>query len=388
MLFDFIYYNPTKIYFGKNSLSYLKEELKKYGKKVLLAYGFSSIKKIGLYSEVIQILEDSGKEVFDFPGIMPNPTYKKMMEGAKIVKDNDIDLILAVGGGSVIDCAKAISVSAYSKDDPWNKYWIGRKEVDNKIVPVASILTLAATGSEANGGSVITNEELKKKKGRVFSPEVYPKFSILNPLYTYSLPLYQTMSGIFDIFSHFMEQYFSGEDDNVSDYLLEGAMRSLIHSTEAIMVNSEDYEARSNIMWLSTIALNTMLGVSKPQDWEVHAIGHQISAYTLCAHGMSLSSISPSYYLYTYKYGLEKFKRFAINVFNIQEEGKSSDEIAREGIETLKDYIKKYNMVSSIKELGVNEEMIPLIAKSTDKGGAYKTLTEEDIINILRDSYN
>ena len=228
MLFDFTYYNPTRIHFGKDSLNNLKGELENFGETVLLMYGKNSIKKNGLYDEIIKILNESGKKVVELPGVMSNPTYDKVLEGGKLVRDNNVELILAVGGGSVIDCAKAISVSAYCEGDAFSRYWVNFEEVNNKIVPVGSVLTMVGTGSEMNGGSVITNEELKIKTGRVYSPEVYPKFSILNPEYTFTVPEYQMVSGIFDIMSHLMEQYFSGEDNNTTDYVIEGLLRSVI----------------------------------------------------------------------------------------------------------------------------------------------------------------
>jgi len=246
MNLDFTYQNPTTIYFGKDSLDNLKTELANYGDTIMLAYGRSSIKKIGLYDQVTEILEHSGKNVVELPGIMPNPTYEKVQEGAKLVKENNVDLILAVGGGSVIDCAKAISVSAHCEEDPWKKYWLDFAPVNNKIVAVGSILTLAGTGSEMNGGSVITNDEMKLKMGRVFPAEVNPEFSILNPEYTYSLPEYQMVSGIFDMMSHLMESYFSGEDDVTTDYLIEGLLRSIIHSAKVAVEDPKNYEARSN----------------------------------------------------------------------------------------------------------------------------------------------
>ena len=220
MNLDFTYYNPTKIHFGKNALEKLSEELKNYGNTIMLAYGKGAIKRTGLYDKVVAVLKENGKTVVELSGIMPNPTYEKVMEGAELVKENNVDLILAVGGGSTIDCAKAISVSAYCEEDAWTKYWVNCEPVSNKIVPVASILTMAGTGSEMNAGSVITNEEVKKKNGRVFESNVNPKFSILNPEYTYTVPKYQMVAGIFDIMSHLMEMYFSGEDDNTSDYMI------------------------------------------------------------------------------------------------------------------------------------------------------------------------
>ena len=387
MLFDFTYYNPTRIHFGKDSLKQLKGELAQYGETVLLLYGKSAIKKIGLYDEVIAILNEAGKKVVELEGVMPNPTYEKVLEGTQLVRDHQVDLILAVGGGSVVDCAKAISVSSYCEGDAFTKYWLNFEPVNNKIVPVASVLTMVGTGSEMNGGSVITHEGLKIKSGRVYGPEVNPKFSILNPEYTFSVSQYQMVSGIFDIMSHLMEQYFSGEDNNTSDYVIEGLLRSVIDNTKVAIKNPKDYEARSNIMWSSTLALNTMAGVSKEQDWEVHMIEHQLGAYTDCAHGMGLAAISIPYYRHIYTYGLDKFVRFAKEVWHVSVEGKTKDEIALEGLACLEAFIKECGIVTSLRELGATKEMLPLIANSTVLGGGYKKLTAEDVLNILESCY-
>ena len=387
MLFDFTYYNPTRIHFGRESLNKLKGELVNYGDTVLLLYGKNSIKKIGLYDEVKSILNESGKKVVELAGIMPNPTYAKVLEGGKLVRENKVDLILAVGGGSVIDCAKAISVAAYCEGDAFTKYWLNFEPISNKIVPVASILTMVGTGSEMNGGSVITNEELKIKTGRVYETEVYPKFSILNPEYTFTLPQYQMVSGVFDIMSHLMEQYFSGNDNNTTDYVIEGLLRSVIDNARVAVKNPKDYEARSNIMWSATLALNTIAGLSKEQDWEVHMIEHQLGAYTDCAHGMGLAAISMPYYRYIYSYGLDKFVRFAKEVWYVSEEGKSKDEIALEGIDCLESFAKELGIVTSLRELGATREMLPLIANSTVLGGGYKKLTAEEILKILENCY-
>lgn len=387
MKYDFNYYNPTKIYFGKSSLDNLEPELANYGKNVLLVYGKSSVKKIGLYDKVIGILKSSDKTVFEFSGIKPNPPYSQLLEGAKIVRENNIDLILAMGGGSVIDCSKGISVSAYCEGDPWEKYWVNGENVTNKIVPVGSILTMAGTGSEMNGGSVITNEEKTLKSGRVFGADVYPKFSILNPEFTYSVPVYQMKSGIFDIMSHLMEQYFSGEDDNVTDYVIEGLLRSLIVSTRAALKNPEDYEARSNIMWNAALALNTVTGLSKTQDWEVHMIEHQLGAYTDCAHGMRLAVISVPYYKYIYKNGIDKFVRYAKNVWDIDVSSMSKDETAIAGIEKLSNFIKECGIPATLRELGATEEMLPKIAESSVKGGGYMQMDTDDILAVLKACY-
>lgn len=318
---------------------------------------------------------------------MANPTYEKVLEGGKLVRDNNVDLILGVGGGSVIDCAKAISVSAYCEGDAFKRYWLNFEPINNKIIPVGAVLTMVGTGSEMNGGSVITNEELKIKTGRVYSAEVYPKFSILNPEYTFSVPKYQMVSGIFDIMSHLMEQYFSGEDNNTTDYVIEGLLRSVIDNARVAIKNPMDYEARSNLMWSATLALNTISGLSKEQDWEVHMIEHQLGAYTDCAHGMGLAAISIPYYNYIYSYGLDKFVKFAKNIWDVSEEGKTKEEVAKEGICCLEDFIKECGMVTSIKELGATKEMLPLIANSTVLGGGYKKLNAEDILKILEKCY-
>lgn len=383
MLYDFTYYNPTKIHFGKDALGQLKGELANYGDTILLIYGKNSIKKIGLYDQLIEILDASGKKVVELPGVMANPTYTKVLEGGKLVRENKVNLILAVGGGSVIDCAKAISVAAYCEGDAFTRYWVNCEPVNHEIVPVASVLTMVGTGSEMNGGSVITNEEMKLKNGRVFPPDVYPKFSILNPEYTFSVPQYQMVSGIFDIMSHLMEQYFSGEDNNTTDYVIEGLLRSAIDNARAALKNPTDYEARSNLMWTATLALNTVSGLSKEQDWEVHMIEHQLGAYTDCAHGMGLAAISIPYYRFIYTYGLDQFVRFAKEVWHVSAEGKTKDQIASEGLDCLEAFIKECGMATSLRELGATKEMLPLIANSTVLGGGYKKLTAEEVLTIL-----
>lgn len=387
MNIDFNYYNPTKIYFGKTALPNLESELNNYGKTVLLLYGKNSIKKIGLYDNVVAILNKCGKNIVELSGINSNPRYSQVFEGAKLVKDNRVDLILAVGGGSVVDCAKAISVSAYADGDPWQKYWVNKEPLSNEIVPVGTVLTMTGTASEMNSGSVITNEDQMLKKGRVFPSEVNPKFSILNPEFTYSVPMHQMVSGIFDIFSHLMEQYFSGEDDNTSDYVLEGIMCALINNAKVAVKNPLDYQARSNIMWCATLGLNKMTGLSKTQDWEVHAIEHQLGAYTDCPHGLGLAVISIPYYKYVYKYGLDKFVRFATRVWNVDTNGKTKDEIALAGISALTDFIKELGIPTTLRQLGATEEMLPLIANSADKGGGYKQLDENDILTVLKECF-
>lgn len=389
MLGNFTYCNPTKLYFGEDALDGLNKELKNYGKRILLVYGGGSIKRIGLYDQVIKILKNNNKIVFEDAGVMPNPTLDKLYEGIKIARDNNIDMILAIGGGSVIDYSKALSVSIYCKEDPWEKYYVRMEDVDNKIVPVGCVLTMVGTGSEMNGGAVITNQKEKLKIGHVFNENVFPKFAILNPKLTYTVPHYQMIAGIFDTFSHIMEQYFSDFDDNTSDYLMEGLMKSLIHSSLIAVKDPLNYEARSNIMWIATWALNTLVAKGKTTDWEVHMIGQQIGAFTNATHGMTLSAVSIAYYRYIMNDGLLKFKRFAINVFNVDPANKTDKQIASEGIDKLEQYMKEIGVVLNIKELGVTKDMIDDIANSCfSNTGGYKTLSKQDIKQILLNSYH
>ena len=387
MLGDFTYSNPTKIYFGENSLDNLSTELKNYGKNVLLVYGGGSIKKNGIYDKVIDILKKCDKTIIEDAGVMPNPTVEKLYEGCKLALEGNVDLILAVGGGSVCDYAKAVSVSTYCNEDPWEKYYLRMEDVDNKIIPVGCILTMVGTGSEMNGGSVITNHEQKLKIGHVFGDNVFPKFSILNPTFTYTLPKYQMIAGFYDIMSHILEQYFSGEDDNTSDYIMEGLLKSLIHSSKIAVNDPINYEARSNIMWIATWALNTLVAKGKTTDWMVHMIGQSIGAYTDATHGMTLAAVSIPYYKYICPYGLNKFKRYAINVWDVSSEGKTDEQIANEGLECMEKYMRDLGLVMNISDLGVKEEMLEGIAEGTFiMDGGYKVLTKDEIITILKQS--
>ena len=387
MLGNFVYSNPTRLYFGENSLEYLNQELKNYGKNILLAYGGGSVKKSGLYDEIVKILKNNGKNIIDLPGVMANPTVEKLYEGCKLAKENNVDLILAVGGGSVCDYSKAVSVSTYCDVDPWEKYFLKMEDVDNKIIPVGCVLTMVGTGSEMNGGSVITNHAQKLKIGHVFGDNVFPKFSILNPTYTFTVPQYQMVAGFFDIMSHIMEQYFSNDDDNTSDYLAEGLMKSLIHSSKIAVKNPRDYEARSNIMWTATWALNTLIAKGKSTDWEVHMIGQSVGAYTNATHGMTLSAVSLAYYRKIMNAGLKKFARFAVNVWGINPEEKSDEKLADEGLKALESWMKEIGVVLSLKELGVTPDMYEGIADGTFLlDGGYKKLTREEVIEILKES--
>lgn len=385
MFGNFSYCNPTRLYFGEDAMNNLKQELEKYGSNILLCYGGGSIKKNGIYEQVIHTLRECGKNVAEDPGVMPNPTVEKLREGVERARECEADLILAVGGGSVCDYAKAVSISVHCSEDPWEKYYIRFEEPSCEIVPVGCVLTMVGTGSEMNGGAVITNHEQKLKIGHVFGTEVFPKFSILNPKFTFTLPKYQMVSGIYDIFNHICEQYFSGEDDNTSDYIAEGLMRSVIHSSRAALRNPKDYEARSNIMWTATWALNTLIAQGKSTDWMVHMLGQAVGAHTDVTHGMTLAAVSLPYYRHIMPYGLAKFRRFAVNVWNVREEGKSDREIAAEGLTAMETWMKELGLVMSLRELGVDEEMLEgLVASTLIMEGGYKTLTREEIAEVFK----
>lgn len=389
MLGNFVYANPTKLYFGDEAQKNLTEALKGFGKKVLLTYGGGSIKRNGVYDDVIAALNAAGKEVIELPGVMSNPTVDKLNEGRKVARENDVDFILAVGGGSTIDYSKAVSVSAWYDGDAWERFWVKQDDPKpgERIIPVGAVLTMAGTGSEMNGGSVITNHATNMKIGKVFGEEVMPKFAVLNPRYTFSLPKRQMVAGIFDTMSHIMEQYFSGDDDSTSDYLAEGLMRSVIESSRVAVKDPENYEARSNLMWSSTWALNTLIGEGKVQDWMVHMIGHAIGANTNATHGMTLSGISVAYYRFVMKYGIRRFARFARVVWGIPAEGKTDEQLASEGIDALGNWIKEIGAASEITSLGVTPDMLDAIADATiifDAG--YHKLTRDEVITILRNS--
>ena len=388
MLGNFAYCNPTKLYFGDESLKYLNTELPKYGANVVLIYGGGSIKKNGIYDEVVKILNENGKNVAEIAGVMPNPTLEKLYEGVEIARAHKADLLLAVGGGSVCDYAKAVSVSVNCNEDPWEKYYLKFEEPDCEIVPVGCVLTMVGTGSEMNAGAVITNRETKMKIGHVFADEsVMPRFSILNPKYTLTLPHYQMVSGIYDIFNHICEQYFSGEDDNTSDYISEGLMRSVINSSRIANKDPQNYEARSNIMWTATWALNTLVAKGKSTDWMVHMLGQAVGAHTDATHGMTLAAVSLPYYRHIMPYGLAKFVRFAKNVWNVDTAGKTDEQIANEGLAAMEDWMRELGLVMNITELGANEDMLEAIAGSTIvMTGGYKTLEHDEIVDIFRES--
>lgn len=392
MLGNFTYHNPTKLIFGRDALASLAAELAPFGDTVQLVYGGGSIRRFGIYGQVIDVLRAAGKHIVEDSGVMPNPTIEKLREGTRIARENDVDFILAVGGGSCVDYAKAVAVSKNlpAGEDPWDVYFDRFEEpsADREIVPVGSVLTMVGTGSEMNRGSVITNRELGLKVGHVFADErVSPRFAVLNPEFTYTVPRYQMVAGIFDIMNHITEQYFSGTDDNTSDFLAEALMRSLVTASRVAVTSPMNYEARSNIMWTATWALNTLVGCGKTQDWEVHMIGQAVGAVTDATHGMTLSAVALPYYRLIMPYGLEKFARFAANVWDIDAAGKTSEELAIAGLDAMEAWMREIGCVMSIRELGADESSLDAIADATlTMTGGYRTLTRVEILDVLRKS--
>lgn len=385
---NFIFENAIKVYFGKGCVrEYLACVTKEWGDTVMLAYGGGSIKKNGIYSEVVDILKAEGKNIVEFSGIMANPTYAKVLEGAKLARECHVDLILGVGGGSVMDCCKAISLAARYEGDVWADFWARPGVFDFEPLPLGVIVTATGTGSECNGGAVITNEELKVKTGRDY-PKCNPKFALLDPTYTYSVSKFQMVSGGFDILSHIMEIYFSQPDENnVSDDIAEALMRNVICNLRAAIRNPEDYTARSNLMWDAVMAENRIIKLGKRTDFECHQMEHQLGAYTDCNHGAGLAVLHPVYYRHIYKDGMEKFKSFAQNVWNISPEGKSDEETAHAEVEALADFIKEIGFPTTLGELGIDEKTdLKAIADSCGiVPGSYKKMTHEEIFTIFKE---
>ena len=387
---NFIFENATKVYFGEGCVKeYLSCLAGKYGDTVLLAYGGGSIKKNGIYDEVTAILKEAGKNIVEFSGIMANPTYAKVLEGAKLARENKADFILGIGGGSVMDCCKAVSMAAVSEKDIWDEYWAKPGVIDFEPLPLGVIVTVAGTGSECNGGAVITNEKLKIKTGRDY-PACNPRFALMDPTYTYSVPEKQMVSGGFDILSHIMETYFSEpNEDNVSDDISEALMRSVIRNLRAAVKNPKDYTARSNLLWDSTMAENRVIKLGKKCDFECHQMEHQLGAYTNCNHGCGLAVLHPVYYRHIYRDGLPKFVRFAENVWQIERKDRTDEELAKAGVEALADFIKEIGLPTTLRELGMGDQgLLKEIASSCNLApGSYKKMTHAEILEIFKECF-
>ena len=381
---DFRFYNPVRVHFGKTALEHLPEELACVGKKILLVYGGGSIKRSGLYDRVTAMLKDAGKEVFELSGVMPNPRTEKVYEGIALCKENGVEFILAVGGGSVIDCSKAIAVGARTDQDFWQAFFVNLEKADDAI-PLGTILTIPATGSEMDRSSVITNWATGEKNG-YDSDLTYPKFSILDPTLTYTLPKNQMVNGIVDTLSHIWELYFSEPDtESVTDALAESLMRSVISAARVALNDPTDYVARANIMWASTFALCGMLNNGKKTDWASHNIEHPLSAVFDVAHGAGLAVVHPNYMKYFCAYSPERYARYAVNVWGVDAAGKSTLEVAYEGIQHTRDFFNEIGAPATLTELGIPESAIDDLATRTDMScWAYKEMTREDVKAILR----
>ncbi|WP_126936971.1 iron-containing alcohol dehydrogenase [Veillonella sp. CHU740] len=381
----FIYHNPTKIVFGKDCVvESLTSELEQYGKRVLVTYGGGSIKKNGVYDTVINVLQEAGKEVFELSGIMSNPRTTKVREGIALCKEHQIDFILAVGGGSVIDCTKFIAGGAKLPDgvDFWQTFFLEHQPV-TEAIPFGVVLTMAATGSEMNNGGVITDWETQKKLSG-YGPAIFPQFSMLDPTYTYTLPREQVAYGIVDMLSHLMEQYMSTpDDDNVTDSAIEGVFKNIVRNGRKSMENLEDYEARSNIMWGATLALNRSLGLGKDQDWMTHALEHALSAFYDIPHGAGLAIMHPAYLRWILPKATDRLMRFAREVWGIERGTMTEEEYALAGIETLEAYFREIGAPSTLQEVGIPKESLGSIAKSCVRyPTAYSNLSVEDAQRI------
>lgn len=388
---NFEFENRTKVYFGKGIVGEKLPELaKKYGGKVLLGYGGGSIRKNGIYDEITGILRGTGVEIVEFSGIMSNPTLDKMLEGAALARESGVTWILAVGGGSVMDCCKSISLAARYDGDVWTDFWENQGTVDFEPIPLGMVVTMPATGSEVNGGAVLTNTEKHIKTDRDY-PRLNADFALMDPEYTYSMPVRQLRAGTFDILSHIMETYFSWPiEDNVSDDISEALMKGVIRDLRAALKNPEDYNARSNIMWEASMAENRIIKMGKSKDFEVHNMEHQLSAYTNCNHGEGLAVLHPTYYRRIYRDGLGKFTRFAVNVWGLSAADYDSDEaLALAGIDALAEFIRECGLPTTLRELGVDESLdLREVADSCyTSGGAYREIGKDEIYEIFRECY-
>lgn len=381
---NFIYENKTKVYFGKGGVKeYLGCLLKQYGNTVMLAYGGGSIKRNGIYEEVLGILNECGKNVVEFSGIMPNPTYAKVQEGARLARENNVNLIIAVGGGSVSDCCKIVSAQAKLDEDIW-ELENTKHTFPKEFIPMGTIVTVFGTGSEMNAGAVITHEE-KKIKGALFGAQA--DFAFLDPTYTMSVPFAQVISGAFDTLSHAMETYFGKPDENnLSDDINEAVMRSVIRNIRMLMKDNNNYEARSELALASSMAENGILKIGKVTDFQCHMIEHQLGAYTDCNHGKGLAVIHPVLYRHIYKEDLDRFARFAVNVWGIERK-ETKEETALAGIDTLGSFIREIGLPSTLKELGIPEDTdLKAVADSTVlTAGCCKKLTHKEIYDILEE---
>ena len=382
---NFVYNIPTKVYFGENQLSHLGEELKKFGNRVLLTYGGGSIKKTGLYDKVMEEMEKSCLEVFELSGIEPNPRIDSVRKGAQMCKEHNIDVLLAVGGGSTIDATKFMAAGACVDHDPWD-FFNEKKAPINKALPIVTILTLSATGSEMDTAAVISNPETNDKIGRL-DPNVLPRISFLDPTNTYSVNKYQTACGSVDIMSHIIEVYFNMEPDLfMLDTFMEGMMKTVVKYAPIAMQEPDNYEARANLMWTSSWAINGFINGGRAKAWSCHPMEHQLSAVYDITHGLGLAILTPRWMEYCLdESNVSKYVQFAVNVFGV-DVNQEPMSIAKEGIRRLYDFFfKTLGLQSTLTELGIGEEHFAEMAYKACGGKVlkgFKTLTQEDVVKI------
>ena len=381
---NFVFQNPTKLLFGKDQVQEVGKETAKYGKNVLVVTGGGSVKRSGLLDRVIGLLKEEGMTIHELSGIEPNPRLTTVKKGIEICKSEKIDIVLAVGGGSVLDASKAICAGAVYEGDVWDFY--DRKATIQNALPLGTVLTLAATGSEMNGNSVVSNWETQEKVG-VGSPFLYPKFSVLDPIYTYSVPEDQTVYGIVDIMAHVFEQYFSHTPNTpLQDQISESILRTVIEEAPKAIANPEDYDSRANILLAGTLALNGLITMGKVTDWATHGIEHELSAIYDIPHGGGLAILFPNWMKYVYEENVGKFKQYALRVWNVNPQGKSDDEIAQEGIAKTREFFNSVKAPATLADYNITEENIEVMAKKATRGhtiGSFKKLTEQDVKNIL-----
>lgn len=387
---NFIFENSTKLYFGKGCLKeYLTCLIRQHGKNVLFAYGGDSIRENGIYDQIKESLTKAEKNVIEFTGICENPTYEKVLEGMRLARENNIHFILAVGGGSVMDCCKAVAMAAVYEGDLWNDFFARQGIMEFEPVPLGVVVMGTETGSEMNGRSVITNKTLKVRTGRDY-PKCNPRFALIDPAYSCNISKKRMVSDGFDTLSYIMEIYFSRPDENnVSDDIAEALMRSVIQNLRAAIEDPKDYTARSNLLWDAAMAANRILKLGKQTDFQCRQMEHQLAVYTNCNQGEGLAVLHPVYYRHIYRNGSHKFKRFAVNVWGISGAGKTEDETACEGVEALAGFIKEVGLPVTLRDLGAdgNTDLKQIADSCILSPGSYKQMTHKEILKIFQECY-
>lgn len=386
-MLNFNYSIPTKIFFGRDKINVLPEEIKKFGSKVLLVYGGGSIKKSGLYDKIVELLKSNNIKCWELSGVEPNPRVTSVRKGAQICRENGIDLVLAVGGGSSIDCAKVIAAARYYDGDSWDIVLDSRKI--EKVLPIASILTLSATGSEMDAGAVISNLETNEKLG-TGHPDMAPKFSILDPTYTFTVPANQTAAGTADIMSHIFEVYFSAtKEAYLQNRMAEALLKTCIRYGRVAIDEPENYEARANLMWTSSLAINGLLSYGKRTEWSVHAMEHELSAFYDITHGVGLAILTPCWMKYILDENtVDNFVQYGINVWGI-EASEDKFAIANKAIAKTREYFNSLGIPSTLREVGINDEKLELMANQAVRRGQLgnlRTLNAKDVLNIYKDA--